>query len=356
MDGEPDGATRLFKPRDTWRILPSLFEPWITTEGKDYWVSLGKSATFHAEPDETGQPVRTYLDAGESGPRGAVVVYVLDEESAGSSVALEFVDDEGRIVRRIEPKPAGRDEMSDDEKAMHSGPWITTKTGVNRFVWDLRHEGATKVLGNKLGGQANQGPMVVPGTYRARLVITKASGETETWEESFSVKNDPRVEVPQEHLEEQLEALLGIRDHISRAHTAVTTIRSIKRQLAQWRERSDLEEEGHRAADALEAQLHEIEDTLMVPGEHKDVFGLNQPARLSEKLSSVIPIIASADAMPTRNSLQVAAKYSAEIDEQLARLRRGPRERARRLQRLDGRRPTCPRFGAELRRLRRMIE
>ena len=320
MDGEPDGATRLFKPRDTWRILPSLFEPWITTEGKDYWVSLGKSATFHAETDETGQPVRVYLDAGESGPRGAVVVYVLDEEAAGSSVALEFVDDEGQMVRRIGPKPAGRDEMSDDEKAMHSGPWITTKAGVNRFVWDLRHEGAAKVLGNKLGGEANQGPMVVPGTYRARLVIIKESGDTATWEETFTVKNDPRVEVSQEHLEEQLEALLGIRDHISRAHMAVTTIRSIKRQLAQWRERSDLGEEGHRAADALETKLHEIEDMLMVPGEHKDVFGLNQPSRLCEKLASVMPIIASADAMPTRNSLQVASKYSAEIDEQLAKL------------------------------------
>jgi len=322
MESEPDTAPRLFKPRDAWRILPTLFESWITTEGKDYWVSLGKAATFQAEADETGQPVRTYLDAGESGPRGVVVVYVLGEEAAseGSSVALEFVDDEGQVVRRVEPKPAGRDEMSDDEKAFHSGPWLTTKTGVNRFVWDLRHEGAAKVLGNKLGGAANQGPLVVPGTYQARLVVTNPSGETDTREERFSVRNDPRVEVSQEHLEEQLEALLGIRDHISRAHVAVTTIRSIKRQLVQWRDRSDLGEEAHDAADALESRLHEIEDSLMAPGEHKDVFGLNEPSRLSEKLASVIPVIASADAMPTRNSLQVAAKYSAEIDEKLARL------------------------------------
>ena len=66
--------------------------------------------------------------------------------------------------------------------------------------------------------------------------------------------------------------------------------------------------------------MHAIEDTLMVPGPHKDVFGLSEPARLTEKLASVISVIASADARPTRNSLEVAAKYSAEIDEQLNQL------------------------------------
>ena len=65
------------------------------------------------------------------------------------------------------------------------------------------------------------------------------------------------------------------------------------------------------------SKLHEIEDRLMVPGEHKDTFGLNEPSRLSEKLASVISVISSADAKPTQNSLEVAAKYSAEIDEQL---------------------------------------
>lgn len=322
VDTEPDAGLRLFQPRDVWRVVPDLFEPWLTTEGKDYWVSLGKAATFHAEPDETGQTRRTFFDAGESGPRGATVTYVLGDEVAGgkSTVALEFVDGNGGLVRRFEPEPPGRDEMSDDEKAFHSGPWITTKPGVNRFVWDLRHQGSTKVLGNKLSTMANQGPLVIPGTYRVRLVVADPSGEDHTLTESFEVVNDPRVTVSQEDLVEQLEALLGIRDHISSAHQAVNDIRSIKRQLDHWRDRSDLGDGARTAASALEAKLHEIEDKLMLPGEHKDTFGLNEPSRLSQELASVISVVASADAKPTRNSLQVAAKYSAEIDELLARL------------------------------------
>ena len=319
LDNTEEGP-RLFRPRTVWRILPDIFGQWVTTEGKDYWVSLGKAAAFVAEPDETGQTRRTFLDAGESGPRGLVVNYTLGELKEDSKVALEFFDSEENEVRRFEPEAPGRDEMSDDEKAFHSGPWITSKPGVNRFLWDLRYEGATKVLGNKLGSEANLGPLVVPGSYQVRLEITDPSGETRVFTEGFEVRNDPRVEVAEEALAEQLEALLGIRDHISKAHEAVTTIRSIKKQLAGWRERSDVDDEARAAADQLEEKVHEIEDGLMVPGEHKDTFGLNEPSRLTEKLASVISIISSADARPTTNSLKVAAKYSAEIDEQLARL------------------------------------
>ena len=320
-DPRSDGP-RLFQPRDAWRILPSLFDQWVTSEGKDYWVSLGKAATFEAEIDETGQVRRTFLDAGESGPAGVVVTYLLDEETKGEEhhVALEFADAAGEIVRRFGPEPPGRADMSDDEKAYHSGPWITTEPGVNRFLWDLRHEGATRVLGNKLSAAAYRGPLVVPGTYQARLLVTDSAGETRTHTASFEVRNDPRVDVPQEVLDEQLDALLGIRDHLSRAHEAVIAIRSMKKQLEHWKSRADLDEEARSAAEALESAVHEIEDSLMRPGEHKDTFGLNEPARLTEKLTSVIAVIGSSDARPTRNSLQVSAKYSAEIDEELEKL------------------------------------
>lgn len=322
VDDAPADGLRLFQPRDAWRIVPTLFDQWVTTEGKDYWVSLGKAATFEAEVDETGQVRRSFLDAGESGPRGVTVTYLLDDDAAddSGSVTLEFLDSDDELVRRFESEPPGRDQMSDDEKALHSGPWITTKPGVNRFVWDLRYEGATKVLGNKLAGAADRGPLVVPGTYQVRLSVTDPAGKTRTLSERFEVHNDPRVEVSQADLEEQLEALLDIRDHISRAHEAVTSIRSIKQQLEHWRSRSDFGDEARSAADALENKLHAIEDSLMVPGEHKDTFGLNEPSRLTEKLASVISIIDAADAKPTENALVVAAKYSEEIDGQLEQL------------------------------------
>jgi hypothetical protein len=137
--------------------------------------------------------------------------------------------------------------------------------------------------------------------------------------QSFEVVNDPRVDVSQEDLERQLEALLAIRDKISDAHQAVITIRSVKTQLDAWSARSDLGEEARAAAAAINETLSEIEGELIRPGKHEDMFGGQTPARLNEKLASLISVIASADAPPTEQSLRLSARYSGEIDAQLER-------------------------------------
>lgn len=321
MGAPGTAATRLLRPRRAWRLLPDLFWQWIKNEGKDYWVSLGKQATFEAEIDEAGQVRRRFLDAGEAAPVGAVVTYVLgDEVGSDSSVSLEFLDETGALVRRFGAKPAGYDEMSDEEKAYNAGPWVTSKPGVNRFLWDLRHTGSTKVLGNKTAGEANTGPLVVPGTYEVRLVIEDAGGESTSMSQTFEVVNDPRVDVSQEDLEAQLGALLAIRDKISDAHQAVTTIRSVRAQIDAWAARSDLGEEARAAAATMDEKLTGIEGALIRPGKHDDMFGGQTPARLNEKLASLISVMASADAPPTEQSLRLSARYTGEIDAQLERL------------------------------------
>ena len=52
------------------------------------------------------------------------------------------------------------------------------------------------------------------------------------------------------------------------------------------------------------------------------MFGGQEPARLNQKLTSVISVISSADAPPTRQALELADKYSEEIDEHLDEVRR----------------------------------
>jgi photosystem II stability/assembly factor-like uncharacterized protein len=323
MDPEQSDGIRLFEPRPAWRILPNLFAPWITEEGKDYWVSLGKAATFHADKDETGRVVRAFLDAGESGPFGLLVYYVLDDDVVAdkSTVTLEFLDMEGSVIRAFHPRPPGWDDLSDDEKAFDPGPWVPIRPGVCRFIWDLRYAGSTRVLGNKLGAEANQGPLVVPGTYQARLTVTRSTGETDSVTQNFGVVNDPRAGVSQPDLVAQLEALLAIRDKISQAHDGVARIRSVRSKLEGWKLRPDVTGENEAFAEALIEKFDSIESELMAPGQHMGTFGLNERSRLSEKLASVISVIASADAKPTTQSIEVATIYSDQIDEQLARLR-----------------------------------
>ncbi len=322
VDDPATSSTRLLRPRRAWRLLPDLFHRWISrTEGKDYWVSLGKQATFEAEVDETGQVRRKFLDAGEAAPVGAVITYLIGEEvDDDTSLSLQFYDGDGELVRRIGTKPSGYDEMNDDEKAFHGGPWITVNRGVNRFLWDLRHAGSTKVLGNKMTADADEGPLVVPGTYEVRLVISRPGEEANVMSERFQVVNDPRVQVTQDALQRQLDALLKIRDKISEAHEAVTRIRSVNAQLDSWLDRSDLPDEARTTAEGLKTKLSEIENELIKPGKHEDLFGGQEPARLNEKLASLISVMSSADAPPTQQSLELSAAYSAELDAELKKL------------------------------------
>jgi len=157
-----------------------------------------------------------------------VVSYVLGDRATeeGAKVALEFLDDDGGLVMRFETEPPGRAEMSDDEKAFHSGPWITTKPGVNRFVWDYSLAGPWDANPGRSG---RNGPWVAPGQYRLRLT----SGEHRS-EQMLTVRIDPRNArdgVTLADLREQLEHNLRVRDLVSEANELVARVETVRRRL-----------------------------------------------------------------------------------------------------------------------------
>ena len=213
-DTRPDDFGLLSPPRRAWRLLPGVMDFITAKEGKDYSVGLGKPATFVAARDDSGQVERSFLDAGESAPAGAIVYYYLPEfvpadrtasdpasvrcrlaeeryrekygvdpareptsaaavaavaAEDGISASLAFLDERGNVIREFRPKPAGYDKLSNEDKALDPGPWMPVRAGVNRYVWDLRYLGAKRLRGNKTGEEADRGPLVLPGTYGVRL-------------------------------------------------------------------------------------------------------------------------------------------------------------------------------------------
>ncbi len=334
LDGS--GPVHLFTPPQAWRVLPNLFADFTPSEGRGYGIGLSKVAIFDAgRDDQTNQVTRSFLDAGTSGPEGAALHYPLDSavfEADDLALTLTVSDESGQVVRRLTAKPAGWDKLSDEEQAFNPGPWLPTQAGLNQFVWDLRHEGAHRLLGNKTAGEAAKGPLVLPGRYRLELSV-EHGGQASTSEGWVDVVNDPRVEVGEETLVEQLQVLLSVRDKVSEAHQAVERIRSVREQLEAWLPRlasdngsgdSTAGSNGVAAAaetaDQVMNQLADIEGELIKPGEHRDTFGLNDRARLNEKLAALIPVIASADARPTTQVAKLVEVHSSQIDEQLARL------------------------------------
>lgn len=315
-----DAPINLFKPADAVRMLPDLFSAFFSAEeGKAYGIGLGAAVITTSKKNANGQLETTVLDGGKGRDKGVKVQYWLESAPAAESkLSLGFFDANGELIREFGPKPVDYEKRDDKAKAFEPGPWLPVAQGMNTFLWDMRFPGATKVLGNKLAGEAAAGPFVLPGAYEVRLTV----GD-QMLAQTFNIVNDPRVETPLADLEAQLKLLRAIYGKISDVHEGITLLREVTAQAKAWGARLRKRSDATAAADAaqeLVTKLAAIEDVLIVPGEQDDTFGLNQPVRLNAKLASLIPIAASADRAPTRQAGELFSVYASQADEQLAQL------------------------------------
>ena len=165
-------------------------------------------------------------DKPEYPPVGARIDYYLAAPSG--EVKLDILDAAGKAIRsytsesRGAAAPAGR---GGGRRGSALPSTLPIKAGMNRFVWDLRHPGgpAGAADGEGGGGFGGNGPLVAPGTYRARLT---ASGMVRT--EPFTVKIDPRVAkdgVTAADLAEQTRFALKVQDSLADARRLAQRIR-----------------------------------------------------------------------------------------------------------------------------------
>lgn len=98
---------------------------------------------------------------------GLVFYYQLPEVKKDETVTLEIADAAGRVIRTFTSKKS-------DAKRWDGGPrlepTLPATTGLNRFVWDLRHATAPGVPGVFIES-SYAGHKAVPGTYRATLTL-----------------------------------------------------------------------------------------------------------------------------------------------------------------------------------------
>jgi photosystem II stability/assembly factor-like uncharacterized protein len=146
---------------------------------------------------------------GQNPPAGAIVDFYLRDDPGSTDVSITVHDGSGTQVSEIalsEPK-----------------------SGVNRAVWNLRHNPLELTLGEDRSGQLN-GPWVLPGEYSIRLHL----GE-EVREQSVTVSDDPRNTVSdsdrQTHHQIALRLAETIRTHAGQV-AAVTDAKSrVDRQI-----------------------------------------------------------------------------------------------------------------------------
>jgi len=254
--------------------------------------------------DEGGAQRQT----GRNPPNGAVVFFYL-KAAPDSEVTLEFLDARDSTIRRFSTRPR---EPADS---------LRVTAGMNRFVWNLRYPDASRFPGMIFWAGGTQGPVAPPGGYKVRLRTAGWSAS-----ESFVVKKDPRLSVTDDDLQQQFTLLSRIRDRVTAANDAVRRIRAVKEQLdgAAARARRLPGGAGGRiaaAADSLKTKLSGVEEEIYQVKNRSNQDPLNYPIRLNNKIAALAGVVASADARPTDQSVQVFEALSAALQVQLDRLK-----------------------------------
>ncbi|HKI26140.1 MAG TPA: hypothetical protein VKA07_07435 [Candidatus Sulfotelmatobacter sp.] len=240
--------------RDLWIHGNDLI---VATHGRSFWIlddltplreasaELANSvhlfhpaAAYRIERDTyTDTPLPPDEPAGANPPDGAVIDYYLP--AAASSVAIEILDAQGKLVRRF--TNTDKPEISDEELRKQLIPlyWVrmpqrvSTAAGMHRWVWDLHYPAPTVIRHDyPISAIPHDtprfplGPTALPGTYTIRLTV---DGKVST--APLTVKMDPRVKTPSAGLQKKFASETRLAAVLSDSSRALIQGGSIHEQL-----------------------------------------------------------------------------------------------------------------------------
>ncbi len=232
-------------------------------------------------------------------------------------ITLEILDASGKVIRKFPKKEEPADDEEDFFSRGGSANSLPADAGLNRFVWDLRYEGATKVPHAPLWGGSTNGPTALPGKYQVRLTVL---GKAYT--APLEITTDPRLKLGQDDLARQFDLLLKIRDKVTETDDAIIQIRDLRDQITAVNKRLKNDPREKTIADAgkaLDKKMTEVEEALIQTKAKSGQDVLNFPVRLNNDLVALAGVVGSADTAPTQQSYEVFDMLSKKVDEQLSK-------------------------------------
>jgi len=240
-----------------------------------------------------------------------------EKKDEAPKITVEILDSSGKVIRKYPKKeePAGEEESFFTRNRGDAD--MPAEAGLNRFVWDLHYEGATKVPHAPLWGGSTEGPEALPGTYQVRLTVLGKS-----YTAPLEIKADPRLKVSREDLAKQFDLLLKIRDKVTETDDAIIQIRDLRDQITALNKRLKNDPREKAIADAgkaLDKKMTEVEEALIQTKAKSGQDVLNFPVRLNNHLVALSGVVESADSAPTKQSYEVFDMVSKDVDEQLTK-------------------------------------
>ena len=286
-------------PVDDIAIHPRENDLIFGTHGRSVWVLdditpleqltdevlNSKSFLFKVRPAERFQ---FYSHKGSTGhkifiapnPRfGAIITYYLGfNPTKKDTVTLSILDSEGKRIRRLTP---------------------TKSMGFNRVAWNLRYQGPARQRAQQAGGRrfSPSGPFVVPGEYTAKLTVNGKSMTT-----PVQVEMDPRIQVSQQDLIAQRDALLKLSRLSGRVSRTSSKIQSLQTQITALKDYLKKVQFKNKEVigdiDSLARHLAAVRTKLMGSRTRRNV------PSFSRKMRSLQADIGSITAAPTEKQLE----------------------------------------------------
>ncbi|HKE32504.1 MAG TPA: glycosyl hydrolase, partial [Candidatus Angelobacter sp.] len=231
-----------------------------------------KKAAPSAEGGAAEKPAAEGKEPGQNKPPGSpeppktetTATAATETEVRGKNppITLEILDQKGQVVRRYPPKNPPQEEGPEagaEPRPPEHG--LPLDAGLNRFAWDLRYEGASRVPHSPLWGGSTEGPEALPGAYQVRLTV---NGKAYT--APLEIKADPRLSSSQQDLQKQFDLLIKIRERVTQTHDTVNQIRDIRGQINALNKRLENDPHAKVVGDAgkqLDKKMTEVEEALI---------------------------------------------------------------------------------------------
>ena len=281
----------------------------------DYWLK-----TLLKKPEESKKAAGSDSGAAATEKNDADQKGSNPGEPEAPKITLDILDSSGQVIRHYpkkEEKEDGAEQEEDEGPRGHNAGPLPAEAGLNRFVWDLRYEGASTVPHAPLWGGSTKGPEALPGTYQVRLTVL---GKAYT--APLQIEPDPRLKVAQTDLQKQFDLLIKIREKVTQTDDAINQIRDLREQINTINKRLKGDPRAKAVADAgksLDKKMTEVEEVLIQTKAKSGQDVLNFPIRLNNQLVALGGVVASAASAPTQQSYEVFDMLAKSVDDQLAK-------------------------------------
>ncbi len=213
----------------------------MTTMGRGFWVldnvttmhqaSFGTVDAGQAALFKPADTIRYRMPKGRWGgsdsvpqyPRPSVIIDYQIPTGFKGAVKMDILDSNGTVVNTFVNGPKVDDQVINDMNLSSTiyivNPALSTKPGINRFHWDMSHQGPWDANPRRA---YSRGAMVTPGDYTVRLTV----GD-KVMSESFSLKPNPTVVnagTSVADIEEQTTLALKVTDLLSEGRMLVANL------------------------------------------------------------------------------------------------------------------------------------